>query len=48
MKMTRGRGNMRIFHQIWLFSKVLIVWGAEIEVLVVCGARHKTSSNLEG
>jgi hypothetical protein len=44
--MTRGRGNMEIFHQIEHFSKVLVVWGARVRVLAVCGASCKTGSNL--
>jgi hypothetical protein len=36
---TRGRGNMRIFRQIWHFSKVLVVWGTGVEVLAVFGAK---------
>jgi hypothetical protein len=35
--MTRDRGNMRIFCQIGPFSKVLVVWGAGVGVLAVCG-----------
>jgi hypothetical protein len=44
--MTRGRGNMRIFHQIGHFSKVLVVWSAGVGVLAICGASCKTGGNL--
>jgi len=30
---------MRIFRQIWHFSKVLVVWGTGVEVLAVFGAK---------
>jgi hypothetical protein len=46
--MTRGRGNTRIFSQMGHFSKILIVWGAGVGVLAVCGAKRITSGNLRG
>jgi hypothetical protein len=46
--MTRGRGYTGIFHQVGHFSKVLVVWGAGVKVLAVCGAKHKTGGNLGG
>jgi hypothetical protein len=49
--MTRGRGNMDIFPQIRLFSKVLVVWETGVGVLAVCGAKaakHKICGNLGG
>jgi hypothetical protein len=44
--MTRGRGIMGIFHQNWHFSKVLVVWGARVQALVVWGAILKKDSSL--
>jgi hypothetical protein len=35
-----------IFRQNWPFSKVLIVWGAKVQVLVVWKAIRKNSGNL--
>jgi len=46
--MTRGKGNTGIFRQMMHFSKILVVWGAGVRVLAVCGARLKTGSNLGG
>jgi len=46
--MTRCRGNMGIFRQMWHFSKVLVVAEAGVGVLAVCGARRKTGDNLGG
>jgi hypothetical protein len=46
--MTRGRGNTDIFRQKKHFSKVLVVWGAGVGVLLICGARRKTNGNLRG
>jgi hypothetical protein len=46
--MTGGRGNMGIFSQIRHFSKVLIVWRAKVQALVVRGAIHKMTSSLGG
>jgi hypothetical protein len=37
---------MRIFCQIWHFSKVLVVCGARVGVLAVCGASCKKSGSL--
>jgi hypothetical protein len=39
---------MWIFHQMRSFSKVLVVWRAGVEVLVVCGACCITGDNLGG
>jgi hypothetical protein len=46
--MTRCRGNMNIFRQMRHFSKVFVVWGVGVGVLVVCGANCKTDGNLGG
>jgi hypothetical protein len=46
--MTHGRGNTGIFCQIRHFSKVLVVWGAGVRVLAVCGVKRKMSGNLGG
>jgi hypothetical protein len=44
--MTRGRGIMGIFRQNEHFLKVLVVWGAKVQVLIVRGAiRRKTGSS---
>jgi hypothetical protein len=32
----------------WHFSKVLVVWGAGVGLLAVCGISCKTGSNLGG
>jgi hypothetical protein len=46
--MTCGRGNTGIFHQMWHFSKVLVVLGAGVGVgvLAVCETKRKTGGNL--
>jgi hypothetical protein len=44
--MARGRGNMKIFRKMGHFSKILIVWGVRVGVLVACGASCKTDGNL--
>jgi hypothetical protein len=46
--MTRGRGIMWIFHQKGHFSKVLVVWGARVQTLVVWGAIRRNYGSLEG
>jgi hypothetical protein len=46
--MTRSRGNMGIFCQMRHFSNVLVVWGARVGVLAVCGASCKTCGNFRG
>jgi hypothetical protein len=45
--MTHGIDNMEIFRQIEHFSKALVVWGAKVQVLVVCGTNCKMASSLE-
>jgi hypothetical protein len=37
-----------IFRQMGHFSKVLVVWGAGVGVLAVCGTKSKMSGNLGG
>jgi hypothetical protein len=46
--MTRGMGIMEIFCQNKSFSKVLVVWGARMLVLVVWEAIQKTNDSLGG
>jgi hypothetical protein len=46
--MTRGKDNMRIFHQMRHFSKVLVILRAEVGMLAVYKASCKTSGNLMG
>jgi len=38
---------MGIFHQMGPFLEVLVVWGARVEVLAICGTSCKTDSNLK-
>jgi hypothetical protein len=44
--MTCGRGIIGIFRQNRHFSKVLVVWRARIQTLVVWGAIRKTGGSL--
>jgi hypothetical protein len=44
--MTRGRGIMGIFSEKWHFSKVLVVWGVKVQVLVVWGAIRRKCDSL--
>jgi hypothetical protein len=46
--MTRDRGIVGIFRKKRHFSKVLIVWGARLQALIVWGAIQKESDSLEG
>jgi hypothetical protein len=39
---------MEMFRHIGHFSKVLVVWGAGVGVLAVCGASCKMGGNLGG
>jgi hypothetical protein len=46
--MTRGSGIMRIFRQNRHFSKVLVVWEATVQALVVREAIQRITGNLRG
>jgi hypothetical protein len=46
--MTHRRDNMRIFCQNMYFSKVLIVWEARVQALIVQGTIRRMTSSLGG
>jgi hypothetical protein len=46
--MTRGKSIMRIFCQNRYFSKVLVVWEARVQALVVWGTIRRNGGSLEG